>query len=80
MRVSRTCTDDRVAAAKELAARLHGAAPTDVARTPFVLIGTFQQMADQLHAQAREHGITRYVVREPAVPDLERVIPLLNKY
>jgi hypothetical protein len=34
-------------------------------------------MAAQLHAQADEFGISSYVIREPAVPDLERVLKLL---
>jgi hypothetical protein len=36
-------------------------------------------MADQLQAQADQFGITSYVIREPAVPDLERVLALLRR-
>jgi hypothetical protein len=35
-------------------------------------------MAAQLLAQASEYGITRYVVGEPAVPHIERVLALLS--
>jgi hypothetical protein len=35
-------------------------------------------MAAQLRAQAAEFGITSYVVRESAVPHLERVLALLS--
>jgi hypothetical protein len=42
-----------------------------------VLIGTHEEMARQLQMQASELGITRYVVREPAAGDLERVLALL---
>lgn len=70
-------TEDRDAAIQEISRRLPGASADDLARTPFVLIGTHQAMAAQLRAQAEEFGISSYVVREPAVPDLEHVMPLL---
>jgi hypothetical protein len=41
-------------------------------------VACYEQMAAQLLAQAAELGITSYVVREPAVPDLERVLALIN--
>jgi probable F420-dependent oxidoreductase len=71
-------TDDRDAAVEEISQDFPGASAEDVAATPFALIGTPEQMAAQLRAQAREFGITSYVVREPAGPDLERVLPLLT--
>src|SRR5262249_44715345 len=64
-------TDDRAGAVAELSATIPGATAEDVSRTPFVLIGTHEQMAGQMLAQAEELGITSYVVREPAVPDIE---------
>jgi hypothetical protein len=36
-------------------------------------------MAAQLLAQADEFGITSYVVREPDVPHIERVLALLTR-
>ena len=72
-------TGDRDTAVEEISQRFPRASAEDVASTPFALIGTPEQMAAQLRAQAREFGITSYVVREPAVPDLERVIPLLSE-
>lgn len=71
-------TGDRTAAVEELAARIPGATAEDISRAPFVLIGSHEQLADQLLAQAEELGITRYVVREPAVADLERVLALIK--
>jgi probable F420-dependent oxidoreductase len=70
-------TGDRAAAIASISHRLPGATPDDVAAAPFVLVGTHEQMAAQWRAQAEEFGITRYVVREPAVPDIERVMSLL---
>ena len=71
-------TDDRAAAIEELTGRLPGASAEDVASTPYVLAGSHEQMAAQILAQAGELGITSYVVREPAVPALERVLALLR--
>jgi probable F420-dependent oxidoreductase len=72
-----TVTGDRDAAIRDISRRLPGASADDIAHTPFVLAGSHQAMAGQLRAQAGEFGITSYVVREPAVPDLERVMQLL---
>lgn len=70
-------TQERDAAIQKISGRLPGASADDLARTPFALIGTYQEMAAQLHAQADEFGISSYVVRELAVPDLEHVMQLL---
>jgi probable F420-dependent oxidoreductase len=73
-----TVTADRAAAVEELAAKIPGASAEDIARTPFVLIGSYEEMARQLLVQSGELGITSYVVREPAVADLERVLALIS--
>ena len=73
-----TLTGDRAAAIEEISAGITGASAEDVARTPFLLIGSHEQMAAQLIRQAGELGITSYVVREQAVPDLERVLALIG--
>ncbi len=74
-----TVTQDRAAVIRELAGDIPGASADDLAGTPFVLIGTYEQMAQQLRRQASESGISSYVVREPAVPHLERVLALLGE-
>ena len=71
-------TAHRAAAIEELTGRLPDTSAEDVASTPFVLVGSHEQMAAQMLAQAGEFGITSYVVREPAVPALERVLALLR--
>jgi hypothetical protein len=71
-------TDDRAAAAREISAKIAGATEQDVAGTPFLLIGSHEEMAAQLVRQAEELGITSYVGREQAVPVLEKVAALLN--
>jgi probable F420-dependent oxidoreductase len=73
-----TVTEDRAASIQEVSERIPGASAQDVAGSPFLLIGTHEQMAAQLLAQARELGITSYVVREAAVPDIEHVLALIN--
>ncbi|MGI8415046.1 MAG: LLM class flavin-dependent oxidoreductase [Nakamurella sp.] len=73
-----TATDDRPAAIAELVARDRGPTTEEVAGTPYALIGTPEQMAAQLTSQAERLGIRRYVVREPAVPVLERVLVILS--
>jgi alkanesulfonate monooxygenase SsuD/methylene tetrahydromethanopterin reductase-like flavin-dependent oxidoreductase (luciferase family) len=72
-------TEDRQAATRETSTRVPGASDQDIARTPYALIGTYAEMADQLRTQAREYGISRYVIREPAAPDLEHVMRLLRQ-
>jgi probable F420-dependent oxidoreductase len=73
-----TVTDDRAEAVRQVSGQIPATVPADVADSPFVLLGSYEQMAAQLRAQAAELGITHYVVREPAVPDLERVLALLR--
>jgi probable F420-dependent oxidoreductase len=71
-------TENRAAAVEEISAELAGATADDVSRTPFLLIGSHAEMAAQLRRQAEEFGITRYIVREQAVFDIEPVLPLIR--
>jgi alkanesulfonate monooxygenase SsuD/methylene tetrahydromethanopterin reductase-like flavin-dependent oxidoreductase (luciferase family) len=72
-----TVTEDRAGSIGDLAARLSGASSEDIAQTPFALIGTVEEIAAQMLRQAEDLGITRYVVREPAVGPMEAVLALL---
>jgi len=74
-----TRTSDRAGSIEEICAKIPGASPEDIAHTPFLLIGSYEEMADQLLTQAEERGIASYVVREPAVPHLEQVLSLINR-
>jgi len=74
-----TVTGDRAATAEGISRDISGASADDIAHTPFVLIGSHEEMAARLRAQASDFGITRYVVREPAVPDMEHVMALLRE-
>lgn len=72
-------TDDRPQALLDLAERMQGPTVADLDRTPYVLVGSVEQMAAQLIRQAEELGITRYVVREPALEAASWVLPLLGQ-
>jgi probable F420-dependent oxidoreductase len=74
-----TVTSDRAASISEIAGRIPGASAADIASTPFLLIGSYEEMAAQLLTQADEYGITSYVVREPAIPHMEHVLALLTR-
>jgi probable F420-dependent oxidoreductase len=73
-----TVTRDRATALDELSHSLPGTSAQALGETPYVLVGTVEQMAEQLQRQAHQWGITRYVVREPASDTLGRVLTLLR--
>jgi alkanesulfonate monooxygenase SsuD/methylene tetrahydromethanopterin reductase-like flavin-dependent oxidoreductase (luciferase family) len=70
-------TDNRDAALTELADEI-GAPAADLAETPYVLVGTEDEMADQVRRQATEFGITSYVVRQPIEPVVNVMARLKN--
>jgi hypothetical protein len=77
-------TDDREAAAAELAAAFGGISPELVVDSPFVLIGTHQQMAEALLKRRNRFGVSYWTVfdewagRPSALPDIAKVISLLR--
>jgi probable F420-dependent oxidoreductase len=71
-------SENRPQALADLSKQIPSASPDDLAETPFVLIGTVEEIAAQLTRQSRRLGISRYVVRESAVESIERVLSLLN--
>jgi probable F420-dependent oxidoreductase len=76
-------SDDRAAAAAELAAPF-GVTADLLLESPFVLIGTHEQMAEALTERQRRFGISYWTVfdewpgRPSAMPDLAEVIALLR--
>jgi probable F420-dependent oxidoreductase len=75
-----TVTRDRSTVFADLASRLAGNPLVEhLAATPFLLVGTHEEIAQQMVRQAEQWGISRYVVREPAVPDLEPVLTWLQE-
>jgi hypothetical protein len=57
-------TDDRRQAAEELASRWTQLSPEDILHSPYVLIGTVDQLVEDLQAR---RGISYYVIFEPYV-------------
>lgn len=72
------CTNDRNAAAAELAATLGGITPEQVLESPFLLLGTHEQMAEALAARQRRFGVSYWTVfdewagRASAMRDIDR--------
>jgi probable F420-dependent oxidoreductase len=77
-------TDDREASAAELAAAFGGISPEFVLDSPFVLLGTHEQMAEALVERQHRFGVSYWTVfdewvgRESAMPDFAKVIALLR--
>jgi hypothetical protein len=70
-------TDDRRQAAEELANRWPQLSPEEVLRSPYVLIGTVDQMVEDLQARRERWGISYYVIFEPYMDTFAPVIARL---
>jgi probable F420-dependent oxidoreductase len=77
-------TDRREASAAELAAVFDGVSPEFVLDSPFVLIGTHEQMAEALAERQQRFGVSYWTVfdewvgRASAMSDIAKVIALLR--
>jgi probable F420-dependent oxidoreductase len=77
-------TDDREASAAELATVFGGISPEFVLDSPFVLMGTHEQMAETLSARQQRFGVSYWTVfdelagRPSTMPDITKVIALLR--
>lgn len=72
-------TDDRRAAADELVSRFGGEMTADEAlETPFLLIGTPAQIAEQLRASRERYGFSYVTVHEPYYEAFEPVVELMH--
>ena len=77
-------TDDRHASAAELAAAFGGVPPEFVLDSPFVLLGTHEQMAETLVERQQRFGVSYWTVfdewagRQSAMADIAKVIALLR--
>jgi probable F420-dependent oxidoreductase len=70
-------TDDRHKAAEELASRWPQLSADDILQSPYVLIGTGEQMVEDLTARRERWDISYYVVHEPYVDDFAPVVARL---
>jgi alkanesulfonate monooxygenase SsuD/methylene tetrahydromethanopterin reductase-like flavin-dependent oxidoreductase (luciferase family) len=72
-------TDDRRAAAADLLSRFESEMPVEEAlETPFLLIGTHAQMAEQLRASRERYGFSYVTVHEPYYEAFEPVVELMR--
>jgi probable F420-dependent oxidoreductase len=72
-------TDDRRAAAADLLSRFGNEMTVDEAlETPFLLIGTNAQMAEQLQASRERYGFSYVTVHEPYYEAFEPVVELMR--
>jgi probable F420-dependent oxidoreductase len=72
-------TDDRDAAAVRLAGdRLEGMEPAEILRTPTVLIGTVEQIVEQLHERRDRYGFTYVSCHQHLAEDMAKVIAAIK--
>jgi probable F420-dependent oxidoreductase len=72
-------TEDRRAAAADLLDRFESEMPVEEAlETPFLLIGTHAQMAEQLRASRERYGFSYVTVHEPYYEAFEPVVELMR--
>jgi probable F420-dependent oxidoreductase len=70
-------TDDRRQAAEELAHRWPQLSPEELLRSPYVLIGTVDQLVEELQARRERWGISYYVIFEPHIDAFAPVVSRL---
>jgi probable F420-dependent oxidoreductase len=70
-------TNDRRQAAEELASRWTQLTPDEILQSPYVLIGTVDQMAQDLQAYRDRWGISYYVIHEPCIDAFAPVVARL---
>ena len=73
-----TITDDRVAAATELQPLLPALTVDDILRSPYGLIGTPDQIAEQVRERRDRLGVSYITVFEKDLEHMEKVIDLLR--
>ena len=70
-------TDNRRHAAEELTSRWPQLTPEEILQCPYVLIGTVDQMVEDLQAHRKRWGISYYVIFEPYVDAFAPVVARL---
>lgn len=71
-------TDDAERDAARVAELVAGATAADLLEAPYMLFGTAQEIASQLHDHRDRWGITRYVIRPTALDATEQVLRELS--
>jgi hypothetical protein len=70
-------TDDCRCAAEDLASRWTQLRPEAILQSPYVLIGTVDQMVEQLQIRRERLGISSYVIFEPYMDAFAPVVARL---
>jgi probable F420-dependent oxidoreductase len=70
-------TNDRRKEAEQLASRWTQLSPEEILSSPYVLIGTIDQMVEDLQARRERWGISYYVTHEPYMDALAPVVARL---
>jgi probable F420-dependent oxidoreductase len=70
-------TDDRRSAAAELAARWTQLSPEEILESPYALIGTVDEMVEDLQARRARWGISHYAIHEPYLDAFAPVVQRL---
>ena len=70
-------TDDRRKAAEELARRWEQLNPAEILESPYVLIGTVEQVVEALRARRERWSISYYVIFEPYIDAFAPVVARL---
>jgi hypothetical protein len=71
-------THDAEARAAEIAKVIPGATGSDILTSPYVWIGSPEEIVLQLRGFEQRWGVTRYVVREAALVEATEIVRLLN--
>ena len=70
-------TEDRRAAAEELAQRWPQLTPDDILESPYLLIGTVEEMVEDLRARRERWGISYWIAHEPYLDAFAPVVARL---
>jgi alkanesulfonate monooxygenase SsuD/methylene tetrahydromethanopterin reductase-like flavin-dependent oxidoreductase (luciferase family) len=70
-------TDDRRQGAGELAQRWPQLRPEEILHSPYVLVGTVDQLVEDLQTRRERWGISYYVIFEPYMDDFAPVVARL---
>ena len=70
-------TEDRDAAAEELARRWPALSGDEILQSPYLLVGTVEQMVEDLRARRQRWGISYYVIHEPYLDHFAPVVAQL---
>ena len=71
-------TDHRDKAAERVAGHVAGATAADVIGAPYVLLGTLDELADEIGQHHERWGFTSYVVRDAVLDDAAALIDHLR--